>query len=523
VIRVVPLILSALLALLLPSTPTALAQTTEADVYVAQAVLDFDEKRYDAALANLQRALELEPDHVEALYFMGAVHAAQRRPDLAAPFLERARAKAPRDASIGYQLGLVYFAQQQYEKAEPILEELFRANRELDGLGYYVGFLRYRKKDYRGALSAFRDGRASDPEIQQLTRFYTGLALGVLGLPGQAAAEVEQALRLAPGSQLTGPAERLRDTIVAARDKERRFSLEARFGMTYDDNVIVRPSEDFDEPLVAEIRRLKHESFGELFGLNAGYVWLRTPDWESSVGYSFFTTYVNEIPKFNIISHLFNAALAYKTSVFQLPAQASVQYSWDIMHLGGDEFLSRHTTAISGVLVESARHFTQGFVRFQAKDFGELVIPRTIADEVRDANNYMAGFLHFIRFSDDRHYLKAGYQFDFDDTDGRNYSYLGNRINFGAQYTLPWQALRLKYDLDVHLRSYTEKNTILPSYAPGTKWRQDHEITNIVRAELPLPANFTLAAEYLRTDVHSNIEIFDFSRNVVSLILSWSY
>jgi tetratricopeptide (TPR) repeat protein len=113
VTRVAPLILGALLALLSTSTPTALAQTTEADVYVAQAVLDFDEKRYDAALANLQRALELEPDHVEALYFMGAVHAAQRRPDLAAPFLERARAKAPRDASIAYQLGLVYFAQQQ--------------------------------------------------------------------------------------------------------------------------------------------------------------------------------------------------------------------------------------------------------------------------------------------------------------------------------------------------------------------------------------------------------------------------
>jgi hypothetical protein len=162
-------------------------------------------------------------------------------------------------------------------------------------------------------------------------------------------------------------------------------------------------------------------------------------------------------------------------------------------------------------------------VRFQAKDFAEEVNPRTIADEVRDAHNYMAGFLHFIRFSDDKHYLKAGYQFDFDDTDGRNYSYLGNRINFGAQYTLPWQALRLKYDLDVHLRSYREKNTILPSYAPGTKWRQDQEITNIVRAELPLPANFTLAAEYQRTQVDSNIEIFDFSRNVVSLILSWSY
>jgi len=527
VIRALPLaLLVTALAILLGVAPAALAQTTEADVYVAQAVLDFDEKRYDAALENLRRALELEPDHVEALYYTGAVHAAQKRPDLAAPFLERARAKSPKDASIAYQLGLVYFAQQQYDKAAPLLEEVFRTNPDLDGLGYYVGFLRYRKKDYRGALTAFREGRSSDLEIQQLTRFYTGLALGVLGLPGQAAAEVEQAIRLAPGSQLTGPAERLRDTIVAARDTERRLSVEARIGLSYDDNVIVRPVENFTEPLVAEIRRHKHESWGELFGLNAGYVWWRTADWESSVGYSFFTTYQNELPAFNVLSHLGTASLTYKTALFQLPTQVSLQYAFDILYLGENEFLQRNTVSLSAVVIESARHFTQGFFRFQTKSFDDIAQAQRIANENRNGNNYMAGFLHFVRFAEDRHYLKAGYQFDWDDTgnrDGRNWMYYGNRLSFGGQYTLPWWAIRLKYDLDAHFRDYTYKNTVLPTYAPGTKWRQEREITNIVRAELPLPANFTLAAEYQVTRVFSNIEVFAYIRNVASVSLIWSY
>jgi len=529
VIRALPAAWLVISLAVILNAATVFGQTTEADVYVAQAVLDFDEKRYDAALENLRRALELEPDHVEALYFTGAVYAAQKRPDLAAPFLERARAKSPRDASIAYQLGLVYFAQQQYDKAEPLLEEAFRANRDLDSLGYYVGFLRYRKKDYRGALSAFRDGRSSDPEIQQLTRFYTGLALGVLGLPGQAAAEVEQAIRLAPGSQLTGPAERLRDTIVASRDKDRRFSFEARIGLTYDDNVIVRPVEDTSapiEPLVAEIRRHKHESDGELFGLNANYVWWRTVDWESSIGYSFFTTYQNALPAFNVISNLGTAGLTYKTALFQLPTQVSLQYAYDYTLLGTDPFLQRHTVSLSGVVIESARHFTQGFFRFQAKIFENIGGAERIANENRSGDNYMVGFLHFIRFAEDRHYLKGGYQFDWDDTgktDGRNWMYYGHRVNFGAQYTLPWWALRLKYDLDGHFRDYTYKNTVLPSYAPGSKWRRDQELTNIVRAELPLPANFTLAAEYQVTRVFSNIEVYAYIRNVASLSLVWSY
>src|SRR5438445_2049344 len=145
------------LAVILNSA-TVFGQTTEADVYVAQAVLDLDEKRYDAALENLRRALELEPDHVEALYFTGAVYAAQKRPDLAAPYLERARTKSPRDPSIAYQLGLVYFAQQQYEKAQPLLEEAFKANPDLDSLGYYVGFLRYRTRANGAGLPPYPRG-----------------------------------------------------------------------------------------------------------------------------------------------------------------------------------------------------------------------------------------------------------------------------------------------------------------------------------------------------------------------------
>ena len=149
---------------------TAEAQRTEADVYVGQAIVDFDDKRYDSALDNLRLALEVEPDHVQALYYTGVVYMAQRQPARAVPFLERARARVPSDSVIAFQLGLAYFAEERYDRAEPQLEEAFRAQPDLDGLGYYVGFLRYRKKDYRGALQAFRGGQTKDQDLQQLTR-----------------------------------------------------------------------------------------------------------------------------------------------------------------------------------------------------------------------------------------------------------------------------------------------------------------------------------------------------------------
>ncbi len=516
------LLLVVLLAYLGAATP-ALGQTSEADVYVAQAILQIDERKYEEALANLRKALEIAPDHAEALFYTGVVYSAQRKPAEAIPFLERAHARTPRDTAVTYQLALAYFAQQQYERAEPLLEALYKSDPGLNGLGYYTGFLRYRRKDYRGALEAFRAGRATDVEIQQLTRFYSGLALGVLGLPQQAAAEVEQALRLAPGTPLVGPAERLRDTIVAARKAERRLSVEVRLGGSYDDNVDVRPTENKDEPLVAELRRPRHESFGELFGLRADYVWWKTVDWQSTIGYSFFATYNNDIPKFNVIDHLATVGLSRNLTLDRLPAVANLTYAFDTLSLEGDEFVTRHTGALSLALIEGARNLTQFFLRYQNKDFTEPTEPRRIRQENRDANNYMVGFLHFVRFAEDKHFVKGGYQLDHDETGGANYDYVGHRLSLGGQYTLPWQAIRLKYDFDAHRRDYKNPNSLFPTYAPGTKTRHDWELTNVVRAEVPLPASLTLAAEYQFTRTYSNIEIFDFSRNVFSLALSWSY
>ena len=528
-VSIAALLLAVLLPVVFPAPSHA--QTSEADVYVAQAILDFDDKRYDDALKNLEEALKREPDHVEALYYAGVVNLALRRPDQALPYLVRAQKRSPADLAIGFQLGLAYFAQQRFDDAEPVLERVFRADPTIDGLGYYVGVMRYRKKDYRGALAAFRAGRATDPQLQQLTRFYTGLALAALGLPAQASAEVEQALRLAPGSPLTGPAERLRDTIRAAAEQGRRLSAEVRLGFLYDDNVIVRPGpSSTEQPLVSILRDKRYDSIGEIFGAQFNYLWWQTETWESSVGYSFFGIYNNDLPSFNITDHLVNAALTYKTALAAMPLQTGLQYSWDMLYLDDTEFLRRNTATLTALVVESDRHLTQAFFRYQNKEFFESN-PLPEPDEFRDADNFMGGILHLLRFAQDAHLVKGGYQYDVEDAQGRNYRYHGHRFLFGVQYTLPWYGMRLFYDFDVHLRDYDHRNSLLPTYAPGTKRRSDEEYTNIVRAELPFAGptlwgestKLTLSASYQSTVARSNIEVFDYTRNVYSLSLSWAY
>ena len=450
-IRAVALMLAVAL-LLATCPPGAFAQTTEADVYVAQGVLDFDEKRYADATANFRKALEIEPDHVEALYYSASstwpsvsrrrrwssssARARKRRPIRRSPISSGSR--------ISRSSSTTRRCPSSSKSSARIRRRTVSATTS-DSCGTATS-------DYRGAVSAFRAGRSSDPEIQQLSRFYTGLALAVLGLPAQASAEVEQALSLAPSSALTGPAERLRDTLVSARQQERRLSAEVRFGVFYDDNVAVipNPTGTSKEPLVSALRRAGSSSSGELAGVRADYVFYRDERLDATIGYSFFATYNNDLPSFNVMDHLGSLGLAYKTAFGTMPAQAGANYSYDALFLDEDLFVQRHTVSLIGAVAEDDINLTQVFFRFQHKNFAT----GSPKPEDRDAKNYMVGFLHLFRFQQDKHLIKLGFQQDWEYADGRHYTYQGQRIQAGAMYTLPWWAIRAKWDFDVHFRHY---------------------------------------------------------------------
>ncbi len=518
-------LLGAVLLVALLAGP-ARAQQAEADVFVAQAIIAYEEKRYEEAQAALRQAMELDPNNVDGLYYTGLVRVALGRLDEAADALEKARALDPKDEAIVFQLGVVYFSLNKYDRAQPLLEQAFATNPRVDGLGYYVGFMRYRNRDYQGALRAFRAGTSADPNIQQLTRFYTGLALGVLGLPERAAAEIDAALKVQPASPLTGPAERLREAVTTARERERRFRAEVRVGLLYDDNVVVNPEANFQDPLVESLRHRRQKSWGEVGALRLDYSFLRVGSLEATATYSFFTIYNNDLPSFNIVDYLGGLGATYRGTLGAFPYQLGLQYTYDYLTLDEEEFTQRHTVVPSAVLVEDATNLTAFQLRYQKKQFPDDT--NIIREEKRDGVNWMAGLTHVFRFEGDKHLLKLGYQWDFDDTDGpngrgRDYAYIGHRVLAGAQYTLPWAGIRLKYDFDVHIRDYKHRNVVLPSVKPGSRERFDTEYTHVVGFTLPLPYSLTLDASFQRSDALSNVNVFRFHRDVVSAVLIWSY
>lgn len=522
----VVLIALVLLGAGLATAPAAAAQVTDADVYVAEAVLAIDDKQWDKALGLLRQALQREPDHVEALYYTGVALMGKRQPAAAVTVLQQARQKSPADTSIAYQLGLAYFLLDQHDRAASILEEVFAREPGLESLGYYVGFLRYRAGRYKEALEAFRAGRTADPSIADLTRLYAGLSLQRLGLSTQAEAELSQIGQLRPASPLTGPVERLKSAISTPREVVRRFRAEVRAGFFYDDNAGAEPDRKPNDPDVRALRQNNRETTGELFSLNLEYDWLRHDDWLGTAAFSFVGTHNNTLPSFDIQDYGGSVRIARPFSLLGVGAQAGFSYAYDYLVLDNDELVQRHAMLAYLTVVESARHLTNVQVRVEVKDYKE--VPRPPVGESQDAVNYLAGVVHLVRFDGDRHFLKAGYQFDYDDTRGNNYAYHGHRFLAGGQYTLPWRDVRLTYDFDLHYRNYLHANTLLPSDAPGSRERSDHEYTHTARVEVPLPwftreQAFFATVEYVGKIAKSNLATFEYHRNYGAIYFTWQY
>ncbi len=556
----------AFLSIIQPSVVSAQV-SADAVVYVDRGVLAYDAKRYDEALKELAEALRLNPESVDALYYQGLVLVALKRPAEAVATLEKALKLRPGDVDVTFQLGALHFGQKEYGKAEPLFRQVYRAEPNRPNLGYYLGFMEYRKKNYRAAIKFFRATVPSDKNFAQLTRFYSGLAMSALGFPKEAKEEIEEALRLQPVSPLTTPAQRFGEVLESAAERERFFRGELRLGVYYDTNVPVVPSSSSD--LVAQAIREgqpRRKSEGELWSLNISYTFLKTLDWEGTISHRFFQTYNNHLTEFNTQSHTPTFGILNRGSLpgalGGLPYFAGLQYTYDFITLGNTRFVQRWIVNPYFTLVEKAfplvpvgagieiGNLTNIQFRFQVKDFfndAKVIQPAPVGrSEVRDALSYMIGPTHFFLFDQGRHYLKLGYQYDSEDAVGKNWTYWGNRLLAGVQYTLPWWDIRFRYELDFHWRFHQNKHSLIPATATNTKKRRDRERVHFVSIAKDFSTDFarsfpfvgcdpgksphlhggcrfTVSVDYLFDNNNSNLAPFDYDRHVVTTSLAWKF
>jgi tetratricopeptide (TPR) repeat protein len=537
------------LATVVWGTSAAWAQRGDANVLAAKAAIAYEDKQYDEALTLLNKAIALVPQHERSLFYKGLVYLAQKRPQEAIAPLETVHQLRPDDLDIQHHLGVAYFSVGNYDKAKPFLDAVYDQNPDTENMGYYVGFLRYREKQYGKAVEAFDHNKTPSADIQQLNGFYRGLALGVLGLPSEAMTELEQVQRTQAISPLTQSSIRIREALSAGQifGPEKRFRFQISVGGFYDDNVAINPDPVNTIPvlnppnnpntIINNLRQRDTTAPGFLTNLRADYSFYRQGPFEATATYSFFQTVNgNGLDEFNIQSHLGGVSGFYRGVLADLPYQLGAQYTYDYVFLDGDGFLSRHTPTASATVLEPTftlpglgivGNLTTFLYRYQIQKFfrepGDND-PR-FGGESRDGYNNMLGLIHAFRLANDRVLFRIGYQYDLQVTDGSTFDYRGDRLVTGGQFQLPWGELSLRYDYDIHWRDYKHNQTTPTFTDRDGKLSKRHDIqqTHLVQLTKPLPNNFSITAQYQGIRNQSKIPLYDYSKNVWTLLVTWTY
>lgn len=511
----------------------------DADVLVAQAVLAYEEERYEVARELLDRALGLDPEDVRGLYYSGLTNLALKQPDRAIHSLAAASQLSPGDADIRYQLGVAYFSAGQFDQAAPLFEDLYKTDPQRENLGYYVGFNRYRQKNYKEAAEAFEKAKIQDPHLVQLSHFYRGLALGVMGMSEEAAAEIRTAQQTQMVSPITGTGLlRLGDAIATGAQPataHKRLKAQISLGGYYDDNVAINPNASRD-PFAENLRSRKTTSGGGIANAFFDYSLIQTKSFEATATYGFLQTYNfnDNLDRFNFQNHQVGANGFYRGALLNMPFQWGLHYTYDYLFLDMKGFLSRHSPSttlsfaapsVNLPFIGKMANLTTLIGRYQIKSFlGEFGdFDARFISQFRDGYNAMGGLLHVFRFAEDRFLIRLGYQHDNESTSGTDFSYVGNRLQVGGQVGLGW-GVTVRYDYDIHWRDYKNSQSLFvdDNLNSGTK-RRDIEQTHFVQISKQLSDHFSVSAQYQRIREDSNIPVYDYTKNVYTALVTWVY
>lgn len=158
--------------------------------------------RLQDAEACYNKALELDPTHPGALYFLANIAYDDQRLDLAAQLVERLLSDEPNDAEAWYLLGATAIKQENYTRARECCEKAL-AIQPTFALAYYaLGDLYSREGNLDAAINNFKNAVKLQPSFAE-AHFAIGNLYGVNKLFDNAVSSYRQAILLKPDFEIT--------------------------------------------------------------------------------------------------------------------------------------------------------------------------------------------------------------------------------------------------------------------------------------------------------------------------------
>lgn len=498
------------LALVGPS-PAVGQANQDAELAYAKGIVAYGERNYPEALDHFRQAVSVAPDNPDAQFYLGLTLTRLAEFDEAITALQQTLQLDPSKTYVHYHLGLAYFQAQHYQEALPHFTQALSFDTNKAATHFYLGYTHYQLKQYQEALPFFEQTMAIDSELAPSAQYYRGLTLYALEQNEQAQSAFEAAVAAAPSSTIGVNAQRYLEALAQRTRDQRLLQVQGVVSFQYDDNVTIG-----DDDIISR------EGDGRtVFAFIGRVLPVRNGPWRLGFEYDLFQTLHFDLDEFNIQSHTGKAFARWKRDRVTLHMATDYTYTT----LDNNRFSEALTVHPSITIRETDRLLSVVSVRYRRSNyFNQFIVPGEEDVRDRDGWNVRPGVTQYWTFNQQRSYMRLSYEFEASRNDGTDWEYDSHRLAVGLYSPLFW-GLNLDVEGAYRRRDYLHANSFDSNpLGVRTTMDQDERADDRFTASVVLSREFgpylILSAGYAHTSNLSNINFFEYDRNIWTIALT---
>lgn len=378
----------------------------------------------------------------------------------------------------------------------------------------YLGVANYYLGDYQEANRVLNEAKAVAPD-EGLAYYYLGLVAAQQGRPKDALTNLELGMNVAP--QFALGFKGYQAAVQPVTPPTKPYYISFTIGQEYDDNAKVLPDKT-TVPGRGQYNGHKADWQTPTI-INASYEPLRTEQWTAGVRYYGYAGFYYRDHQFSSNEQLGELYAKYRINSLTISPFYTFDYTWvgyqpwSMINGGGLRLTLAETANLTGDLI----------YMFQNRDFKYFSLqitnnagPNNVGGDPYNRTGNMSQVGFFQTLSGSAGTLRAGFIWEREMTEGINFSCNRYRFPVEGYLNLPWKILAYGY-LEYANSAFNNRDSF------ANKYQNSNYYQVIAQLRRPVTSWMTVIAGYSHISNPSNIQDYQYARNIYQLMMMFQY
>jgi tetratricopeptide (TPR) repeat protein len=469
-------------------------------------IAEFKAENYEEALQFLTKAREQQPGSPMAAYYLGLTYKQMGVYRESAKHLIDAIRLTPPVEDAYPELVRVLYTQNKLNEAKDWISKAERQGIKPGPITFLKGLVLLKEGKNREAIEAFRKAKEVDPSLAQQSDFQIAVILTKQKKFNEAKESLKAVISVDPASEMASFAKEYEEAFTKEIKAYKPWQVMAGITYQYDDNVVLKPSTAIPGVLITGQR---DSSVVTTFKFH--YKPLLSDPWFFNAQYNVYANIHFSLHKSDLIYQTVSLTPGYQFQNGAITLPVSYSHVW----------LDKHQYTAVGFIKPTVsfmflpNHIGQFSMEYARREMLKSPANRN-RDEERDANIFILSPGYLYSFMGGKGMFNVRYEFSRDDTEGKNWENIGNRINLGLLLPL-LSKLSFIFSGDICWQHYDHPHTFY-----GME-RKDRTYYGSVGFLWEVFKGFSVNLQYAHTRADSNISVYEYKQNTYMIGAEYTF